>query len=58
MNAVTDIFLPITAVVLPAKGGTHLSTVSGVDKWIPAFAGKTIYFCCSLAAFMQEGARR
>jgi hypothetical protein len=57
MNAVTHIFLPITA-VFPAKAGIDFSTVSGVDKWIPAFAGKTIYFCCSLAAFMQEGGRR
>ena len=24
-------------VVIPAKAGIHLSTVSGADKWVPAF---------------------
>jgi hypothetical protein len=44
--------------VIPAKAGIHLSTVPGADKWIPAFAGMTIYFCCLPAMLIQEGGRR
>jgi hypothetical protein len=29
-------------IVVPAKAGTHLSTASEADKWIPAFAGMTL----------------
>lgn len=28
-------------VVIPAEGGIHLSTASGADQWVPAFAGTT-----------------
>ncbi len=27
---------------VPAKAGTHLSTVSGSDQWVPAFAGTPV----------------
>jgi hypothetical protein len=28
-------------IVIPAKAGTHGSTVSVSDQWVPAFAGMT-----------------
>ena len=36
--------MPLSAVV-PAKAGTHSSTGSGVEEWIPAFAGKRLMGC-------------
>jgi hypothetical protein len=44
-----------------AAGGRppqHLHDNSNADRWIPAFAGMTIYFCRSSAALMQEGRSR
>jgi hypothetical protein len=29
--------------VIPAKTGIHLSTDEAVEKWIPAFAGMTVF---------------
>src|SRR5947207_2987296 len=29
-------------IAFPAKAGTHFSTRSGADEWIPAFAGNAI----------------
>src|SRR5216684_3775331 len=32
--------LPAThSIAFPAEAGTHFSTLSGADRWIPAFAG-------------------
>src|SRR5205809_1041246 len=32
-----------TSSVIPAKAGIHGSTVSEMDRWIPAFAGMTTF---------------
>ena len=34
-------FISAHQIVVPAKAGTHLSTVRASDQWIPAFAGMT-----------------
>ncbi len=39
----TDVFADQT-IVVPAKPGTHFSTGSGADRWVPGFAGTTHYF--------------
>jgi hypothetical protein len=67
MSASVHIFDHNT-IVVPAKAGIHSSTVSGVDKWIPAFPtdqvrglkahGMTFYFCCADATLTQEGGLR
>src|SRR5262249_39435756 len=31
--------------VVPAKAGTHASTIAISVKWVPAFAGTTLYLC-------------
>jgi hypothetical protein len=44
--------------VIPAKAGTHFSTNSQADEWVPAFAGMTLRLCPLLgiagAAFRQQ----
>jgi hypothetical protein len=34
-------FFSSTNLVVPAEAGTHFSTNSQADEWIPAFAGMT-----------------
>jgi hypothetical protein len=45
-------------IVIPAKTGTHFSTNSQADEWVPAFAGMTLQLCPLLgiagAAFRQQ----
>src|SRR5688572_29581613 len=36
-----ELALPVQKVVVPAKAGTHPSTGSGADRWVPAVAGTT-----------------
>jgi len=36
-----NVSTPVTA--FPAKAGTHFSTVSHADKWVPAFAGNAVF---------------
>jgi len=34
--------LHVSATVIPAEAGIHLSASDAVEQWIPAFAGTTI----------------
>src|SRR5438132_13445445 len=36
--------------VIPAQAGIHLSADRAVHKWVPAFAGMTIFNCRALCA--------
>jgi sulfide dehydrogenase cytochrome subunit len=39
-----------TKVVAPVKAGTHSSAARQVEKWIPAFAGMTVFVIGAFAA--------
>ena len=40
---------PHPEIVIPAKAGTHGATASQVEKWVPAFAGMTLFVWLSMA---------
>jgi cytochrome c553 len=41
---------PQPEIVIPAKAGTHPSTASRAEKWIPAFAGMTVLLAAAMTA--------
>jgi sulfide dehydrogenase cytochrome subunit len=43
-------FSPRSEIVVPAKAGTHFFVVPQADKWIPAFAGMTVFLLAAFAA--------
>jgi LmbE family N-acetylglucosaminyl deacetylase len=38
------------SIVIPAEAGIHFSTDRAADRWVPAFAGTTIWSCCGNSA--------